>query len=282
MDKLKIFSPAKINLYLKITGKRPDGYHELKTLFQAVDLFDDILLEKTGSAIDVSCDDPSIPGGEKNVVYKAAKLLLAGRPGTGVKIQIIKRIPALAGLGGGSGNAAFALRGLDTLFGLNSGLETLKNIALQCGADVPFFLQPGRAIGEGIGDRLTKVTSPEELFLVLVNPGINKPSTKDIYSKFRFELTKSGALDNNILLNSSNELLGRILFNDLEIAAANIYPVILNIKEDLLKAGAAGALMSGSGLTVFGIAESFSKAKEITARMSDKYPWARQVKSFSG
>ena len=183
MDKLKLLSPAKINIYLKITGKRADGYHELKTLFQAVDIFDELTLEKAGSGVEVLCDDPAVPGGEKNIAHKAAALMVGGRSNIGVRITIRKRIPSLAGLGGGSGNAAFTLTGIDRLFGLKTPKQELARLALLCGADVPFFLNPGRALAEGIGERLITINQPEKLYFVLVNPGIKKPTTKDIFEK---------------------------------------------------------------------------------------------------
>ncbi len=281
MDKLTLFSPGKINLYLKITGKRPDGYHELKTLMQAVELFDELSIEKSNGGIEVTCDDPSIPGGSKNIVYKAAELLL-GSLKSGVRIHLKKQIPALAGLGGGSGNAAFALTGINSLFNLNTPASKLESLALQCGADVPFFLSPGRALAEGIGERLTKIEYPEELFIILVNPGITKPSTKAIYERFKFGLTKQSVLDNNTLLDISNNKLCGILHNDLEPVVAEMYPVIYAIKEDLIKAGAKDALMSGSGLTVFGLAGNHREAEAIAERLASKYKWVRAVKSFRG
>ncbi len=282
MDKLKLLSPAKINIYLKITGKRADGYHELKTLFQAVDIFDELTLEKAGSGVEVLCDDPAVPGGEKNIAHKAAALMVGGRSNIGVRITIRKRIPSLAGLGGGSGNAAFTLTGIDRLFGLKTPKQELARLALLCGADVPFFLNPGRALAEGIGERLITINQPEKLYFVLVNPGIKKPSTKDIFEKFRFELTNSSVLDDNALLDFSNSGVDHMLFNDLESVVAGPYPVITQIKSDLLEAGANGALMSGSGLTVFGTARSFRQAEEITARLAGKYPWVKAATSFDG
>ncbi len=282
MDKLTLLSPAKINLYLKITGKRADGYHELKTLFQAVDIFDELTLEKTASGIEVICDDPDIPGGETNIAYKAAALLLAGRNCPGVKISIRKRIPSLAGLGGGSGNAAFTLTGIDRLFGLKTPKQELARLALLCGSDVPFFLNPGRALAEGVGERLRNLIQTKKLHFVLVNPGIKKPSTKDIYRKFKFELTKGSVFDDNTLLDFSNAGVKAILFNDLEPVVAGLYPVIDRIKTDLLAAGAKGALMSGSGLTVFGTARSFRQAEEIAAQLGEKYPWVKTATSFEG
>ena len=282
MDKLKVFSPAKINLYLRITGKRPDGFHELKTVFQSVDLFDELLIEKSVSGISVSCDDPAVPGGKNNIVYKAAELLLAGKRGVGVKISMKKRIPVLAGLGGGSGNAAIAILGINRLYGLNTAASKIKAIALDCGADVPFFLSPGRALAEGIGEKLTRIRDTGEVFFVLVNPGIKKPSTKEIYYRFKLGLTKEAVLDNNTLLDNSNKLLAENLHNDLEPVVAAMFPVVDRIKADLLKAGAQGALMSGSGLTVFGLAGSREAAKSIAERLRNRYPWIMTAKSFNG
>ncbi len=282
MDKLTLSSPAKINLYLKITAKRADGYHELRTLFQAVDIFDELTIEKAVSGIEVLCDDPAVPGGVKNIAYKAASLLFAGRTDFGVRITIKKRILSLAGLGGGSGNAAFTLTGIDRLFNLKTPRQELSRLALLCGADVPFFLNPGRALAEGIGERLTILKQPEEMYFVLVNPGIKKPSTKAIYGNFKFGLKKYSGLGDNTLSDFSSSGICRMLYNDLEPVVAELYPVILQIKADLLAAGAKGALMSGSGLTVFGTARSVNQAQEIASRLSGKYPWVKTATSFDG
>ena len=222
------------------------------------------------------------PGGVKNIAYKAASLLFAGRTDFGVRITIKKRILSLAGLGGGSGNAAFTLTGIDRLFNLKTPRQELSRLALLCGADVPFFLNPGRALAEGIGERLTILKQPEEMYFVLVNPGIKKPSTKAIYGNFKFGLKKYSGLGDNTLSDFSSSGICRMLYNDLEPVVAELYPVILQIKADLLAAGAKGALMSGSGLTVFGTARSVNQAQEIASRLSGKYPWVKTATSFDG
>ena len=141
MDKITLNAPAKINLYLKITGKRPDGYHDLRTIFQSVSLFDEVSIEKKSGGLTVECDNPEIPGGKDNLAFKAASLVfLAGGASYSACIKIKKKIPVLAGLGGGSGNAAAVINGLDTLFEMRLSDSVKKDIGVKCGADVPFML----------------------------------------------------------------------------------------------------------------------------------------------
>jgi 4-diphosphocytidyl-2-C-methyl-D-erythritol kinase len=148
VDKISLNAPAKINLYLQVLGKRPDGYHEIDSLMQAIDLYDHITIEKSDS-IELECDDPSIPSDSSNLAFKAAALLQRAAYFPGARIILKKRIPSGSGLGGGSSDAAFVLRGLSQLYNLDLSAEQKKEIAGEIGSDVPFFLSSGQAIVEG-------------------------------------------------------------------------------------------------------------------------------------
>ncbi|MFQ5431553.1 MAG: 4-(cytidine 5'-diphospho)-2-C-methyl-D-erythritol kinase [Nitrospinota bacterium] len=251
---VKALSPAKINLILKIIGKRKDGYHNLATLFQMVDLCDVMTFQAEPSGkIRVVCSDKSIPQ-YKNLVYLSAKSLW--RPGLpGVTIRVEKRIPSGAGLGGGSSNAATALSALNRLWKRQLSNNELRAIGAKLGADVPFFLYAPTAWATGIGDRLSHVPSGGRHYLLLVKPRL-KVSTAHIYKLFDRQLTNRRRLDKisprpkRVYL--LNEMVG-MLENDLEPVVERRHPVIGIIKRRLLAMGSLGAMVSGSGSTVFGL-----------------------------
>lgn len=277
MKTLRFKSPAKLNLYLRILNKRPDGYHDIVTLFERIDLFDDIILRLRPSGIKILCSNPRVPKGSKNLAYKAAKALSSHTEvKKGVEIEIIKRIPIGAGLGGGSSNAAVVLGGLNRLWGLKLGKKSLMKIGKKLGADVNFFLLGARfATAVGIGDKLKPLDIKRRLWHVLVAPK-KSLSTKEIYasrdalnaakSSHKIILTAAMA-DVKILHHSIQKndliLLGKSLHNDLELAARARYNIILIIKEMLKSCGSKGILMSGSGPAVFGIVPSGREAMRI-------------------
>jgi len=270
MDKpagIRIYAPAKVNLYLRVTGKRPDGYHDLVSVMQALELADEITVMRTAGGIKVGCDSPEVPSGPANIAYRAAEALI-GADG-GVDIYIRKRTPMAAGLGGGSSDAAAVMKAVVALFGLEIAGQELRKTAVRLGADVPFFLGSPTALAEGVGERLTPLTSPSESWLVLVNPGIEVP-TKWVYDNLNLGLTNP---PKNIRL---PEFVGRplcdgpmvdFLHNDLERVTAARHPLIVSIKERLMEEGAAGALMSGSGSTVFGLYCGRDEAERAANRM---------------
>lgn len=255
-NSVKIIAPAKVNFILRVVGKRPDGYHDLFSVMQALELGDVVTMTKTGGGIEVTCDHPDVPAGPGNIAYRAAETLLeeAGAAG-GVGIRIEKAIPVAAGLGGGSSDAAAVLRGVDLLYGLDVARERMAEIALSLGADVPFFLSWPCALAEGVGERLTGLPPTEETWLVLVKPGFGV-STGWVYSRLNLGLTNTR---NSITLPPfegrplSAGLVASCLRNDLERVTVARYPRIKEIKERLMDTGALGALMSGSGPTVFGV-----------------------------
>jgi 4-diphosphocytidyl-2-C-methyl-D-erythritol kinase len=268
---IKILAPAKVNLYLKVTGKRPDGYHELVSVMQALELADEITVSRASNGVEVTCDNEAVPPGTGNIAYRAASELLdAASSREGVKIHIIKKTPVAAGLGGGSSDAAAVMRAVRLLYGLEVSDDELKNIGLGLGADVPFFLGTPSAVARGVGERLLPLVSPAESWLVLVNPGVSV-STGWVYDNLNLGLTNP---TKNIRL---PEFLGQslcdgpmldLLHNDLERVTVGRYPVVKAVKERLAVEGAAGVLMSGSGSTVFGVFSSRDKAQSAAGRIT--------------
>ena len=265
MKSIKIKSPAKINLGLKVIGKRSDGYHNIETIFQMVSLYDDITLTESDTGITLHSNNRDIPLNGKNLTYKAA-YLLRERTGVkkGVKIEIDKNIPISAGLGGGSSNAAATLLGLNYIWELRLSKEDLLSIARLLGADVPFFLSGVRALGTGRGDELQILPVTHKFYVILINPRLSI-STEWVYKNLKLELTKDIKNINIKKFISGKGEIGNIrdiLSNDLESVVIEKYDVIGRMKELLLSAGASGSLMSGSGSTVFGIFKDYSSAKQ--------------------
>ncbi len=282
-------TPAKINFGLQILYKRPDGFHELQTILQMIALFDEMEFFAGNGEIKLVCDKPGIPEDENNLVFKAAQTLRDKFPEEtklGVKIQLKKNIPAGAGLGGGSGNAALTLLGLNKFWDLGLSCEELIPLAASLGSDIPFFLFSPAALGTGRGDKIEKIISPQKISVVVVFPGFSI-STPWVYQNLKLELTKT---ENNIsilqkfLSQSDISLLGNSLQNHLEPVVFKKYPVVGEIKNKLLELGACGALMSGSGSAVFGIFEDSFKAKEAYEKLP-KGGWSsyltETVTSFS-
>ena len=261
--KERLFSPAKINLCLHVLGRRPDGYHELAMLMQSLDFGDTLEMELTDQPgeIVVLCAGVDLPAGEENIAAKAARrmLTLSGKS-VGVRIVIDKKIPVAAGLGGGSSNAATTLRGLNKLLDLQLSKEVLMTEGVKLGADVPFFLFADKAWATGIGDQLQSVPPLPPVWYVLVNPGISI-STAWVYQNLG--LTAPAILTKLPRFPTTIDDLVVILENDLERVTIKRYPLLAEIKEKLIKLGAKGALMSGSGSTIFGLFAE--KAGAVTA-----------------
>ena len=270
--KLQFKTPAKINLGLHIHKKREDGFHELETLFQMVAWFDEMEMEGAPEKVELFCDAPGIPNDESNLVIKAARLLQNNFPGKcdGVKIKLQKNIPSGAGLGGGSGNAAGALLALNILWNLKIPRDDLISMASELGSDVPFFLMSPCAIGTGKGEILQPVENPISFYILMIYPGF-PISTPWVYGNLKLKLTKSEnniSILKNFLMRSEFAQLGAALYNDLEPVVFKRYPEILRIKNELLSSGAGGALLSGSGSTVFGIFDNPEIAKKALARFT--------------
>lgn len=250
-ERLRLESPAKINLRLEILKKREDGYHELRTVFQKISLHDTLhfsLRDRKG--ISIKTDHPDLPTGKSNLVHKAIQSVLKELDFQGgVEVEIEKRIPLGAGLGGGSSNAAATLKALNQLLKASFSQRDLMEMALRIGADVPFFFLEKAAIGLGIGERLKEIELPS-LWYVLIYPNF-QVSTRWAYQDFvltkgRFHINLRGFL-------KTPKGISRILWNDLEEVVSRKYPEITIMKKLLLDAKALGALMTGSGPTVFGV-----------------------------
>jgi 4-diphosphocytidyl-2-C-methyl-D-erythritol kinase len=251
--RLLILSPAKINLFLRVTGRRPDGYHDLVSLMCRVSLFDEIILAPSTGAVSLRCSDPSLPRDEANLAYRAARQFFeaVGRR-EGCEIRLTKRIPIAAGLGGGSSNAASVLLGLNHLFGSPMTRKELMRIGRGLGADVPFFLFQAPALASGIGDELQ--TYPELVpWPVLIICPTFHVSTRMVYQNLNLQLTNSQKQPTRTHLNKTAFNPSSDLHNDLEAVTLALHPELVRIKDWLRSQGAAGALMSGSGPSVFGV-----------------------------
>lgn len=267
---LHLKSHAKVNLRLEILGRREDGYHELRTVFQKISLHDILHFSlKKEKSISIRADHPKLPLGAKNLVYKAAQSILkaSGYKG-GVDIGIEKKIPLGAGLGGGSSNAAATLTALNKLLEMKLSQKELMEMGLRVGADVPFFFLKGAAIGLGIGERLKREELPS-LWYVLIYPNF-EVSTRWAYQ--HFVLTNQRFHINLHKFLKTPEGISRILLNHLEGVVSKRYPQINLMKDRLLSAGAIGALMTGSGPTVFGL---FTETKNAARAYDMTRRWAR-------
>lgn len=252
MKKLELKAPAKVNYRLDVLRRRPDGYHDLRMIMQRVDLCDDVEIALSDQpGIRVVCGRAGVPDGPNNIAWRAADALLAisGRE-VGIDISIVKRIPVAAGLGGGSSDAATVLMGVNELLELGLSDQRLMEIGVKLGADVPFFIFKKTALAEGIGNELTALDRVPPLWVVLVNPGIHV-STAWVYQNL--QLTTKGDLANVSRSFGGLDEVCAVLSNDLEPVTCARFPLVAQIKEMLLAAGARGSLMSGSGSTVFGL-----------------------------
>lgn len=270
MNTLSLTCCAKVNLGLRVLGKRTDGFHEVETVLQAVDLCDEIeITDHPEPAIEVDCDHPEVPSGPENLAYRAARLAQEALSGErGCRIAIRKRIPPAAGLGGGSSNAAAVLIGLNRLWQLSLSDQELTRMAARLGSDVPFFLHGGTALARGRGEALTPVKMMAEFHLVVVKPDLSIP-TAWAYGRLKIPLTSNSKF---VKLNSLKEIrtldqVLPLLDNDLEKAVGAIYALIGEIKANLVSKGAIAAAMSGSGSAVYGIVEDRDAAWQLAERM---------------
>jgi 4-diphosphocytidyl-2-C-methyl-D-erythritol kinase len=260
---------AKVNLALEVLGKRADGYHEISTVLQTVDLCDRVVLEDSDT-VDVRVTTPGVPADGSNLAARAAREL-AGAAGLerGVRITLDKRIPVAAGLGGGSSDAAAVLVGLNRLWRLRWSPTRLADVAVGLGMDVPFFLQGGCAVATGRGETIEPVPGTP-LALVLVNPRRGS-STAEVYGRVTADLYSDGSRVRALVDALAARRATRVaasLYNGLEGAAAPAEPEVGRMKAALLAAGALGAAMSGSGPTVLGVARSFDHARQIRRRLT--------------
>ncbi|MBS1113333.1 MAG: ispE [Nitrospirae bacterium] len=281
-DSLSLRTPAKVNWFLRITGKRKDGYHDIVSLMQCISLYDELIFYHADSIAVES--DIGIPVSD-NLVYKAAALLktcVSYRKG--VRIVVKKHIPVSAGLGGGSSDAACTLSGLNTLWGLGLQNQELSSIGAQIGSDIPFFFNSPAALVEGKGDRVNSLKIGPSLVLLLVKPHV-KVSTAWAYAAFDrlhgSTLTKK-PIDIKLFCQALGKQdffsLSKILSNDLEDVVMREYPAVSEIKHQLTEMGARVAAMSGSGPTVFGVFRDKEEAVKAAAAM--KPSWCGVVETL--
>ena len=275
MRPLRLRSYAKVNLGLEVLGLRDDGYHELRTLFQTIDLHDDVVLRPRARGVVVRCDHPLVPTDGTNLAARAAEALRShGGVGSGVEIAIRKRIPVGGGLGGGSSNAAAVLLGLDQMWKLGLGPDGLHRLARRLGADVPYFLLGGTALGLSRGDEVYPLRRQIRGHFVLVDPGVHV-STARVFGRLDGRLTPRPN-SNSIFYFVSRELEGpgafRFLVNDLEEAALEEAPVLREqagrIRAVLLREGASLAALSGSGASYFGLFGGARAAEKARAALA--------------
>ena len=266
-------SPAKINLILKVLRRREDGYHDIASLMQKVSLSDEMQFTPSRQGVVLTCPGSDLPTDEGNLVVRATRALFAeaGFAG-GVEITLRKRIPTAAGLGGGSSNAATTLVVLNDLFRFGFDRERLIRIGARLGADVPFFIYGSAAWAFGIGDLLEPAVIPSGMWLVLVNPGFEVP-TKRVYQSLNLPLTNT-AVKYSIPSFSGVRDLAAALSNDLEKVTVRQYPVLAELKGFLLRQGAIGSLMSGSGPTVFGLFDNEPDAIKAEGALRTSYAYA--------
>jgi len=264
---VSFLAPAKLNLTLQVFGKRPDGYHHIRSVMVPVSLYDEVMVEEAASGIAVECDAPGIPTDGRNSCHKAAALFLAwaGAP-AGVRVRIRKSIPAESGLGGGSSDAAAALKGLIALTGKHPPAPELSAMAARVGADVPFFLAGGAALVEGFGERITPLSWRIPFHVVIVRPAFGL-STREGYARLGRE---PGEAPPPVDVPSFRTLadVAAAVRNDFEEAWGPACPEIAGIKAGLTAAGALAAGLSGSGSAVFGIFASEGEAREAGGERS--------------
>lgn len=276
MNSISLNANAKINLGLDVTGLRDDGYHLVRMIMQEIDLHDDIVIEKADSdGIELILQNTDLPADQSNLAYRAAALLKESfsLPG-GVRITLSKNIPVAAGLAGGSTDAAAVLKGMNELFSLGLSTEALCKYGLRLGADVPFCILGGTALSEGIGELLTPLSAMPDCHLLLVKPAVGVSTAQVYHDLDAVENPKHPDIDAQLLALKEKDLssLCAHMENILETVTIPLHPVISEIKEDLLSAGAIQSLMSGSGPTVFAVYRKREIAEKARISLQEKYP----------
>ncbi len=279
-------SPAKINILLKVTGKRNDGYHEIVTIFQEISLFDELIFEVTDNGkIKLSCDNPAIPTDERNLVMKAA-LALKGLTDQklGANIKLKKRIPVAAGLGGGSSNAATTLVALNRLWNINAADKKLADLAVTLGADVPFFLSGPAALARGTGEKLTPILPEKSVSLLLVNPGFGLSAT-DAYKEAHFNFKPFSASRNLIedIKSGDPAKISGYMENDLEPWVLKKDPELVLLKQKIenVKPAPLKVIVSGSGPTLAAIYKCHEQAMEAKKNLENEASFLACVKTVT-
>ena len=273
-------SPCKVNLLLNILGKRADGFHELESVMHPIRVFDELSFTRGSQGIELTCSEPSLPTDSRNLVYRAAALFLeTARIKDGVKLRLEKKIPLAAGLGGGSGNAAVTLLGLNELFGGPLAPAQLSRLAASLGSDVPFFLQERPALATGRGEQIQPMDSFPALrnsAFVLIHPGFGIATAWAYQQLARFPDALNGRAGRarklvDLIQTASLKEAGAELYNSLEAPALGKYPLLAMFQDFLRENSAAATLMSGSGSTTFALAENLAVAEAMAEKVKAKF-----------
>lgn len=280
MEKLELKALGKINLGLDVLGRRDNGYHDVRMVMQTLYLYDNVVLEKKQKpGIEIESNLFFLPKDENNIAYKAAKLLMDEfQIQGGIKITLDKHIPVAAGMAGGSSNAAAVLYGMNRMYELDLSQEQLMERGVVLGADVPYCIMRGTVLAEGIGEVLTPLDPMPKCQILIAKPPISV-STKLVYDKLDSkEIEQHPDIDGIItgLKDGDLEAVASSMGNVLEKVTVEEYPVIAQIKDCMLRGGALGAMMSGSGPTVFGIFKDRRTVKQASALVKEQ-GLARQV-----
>ncbi|MEI6783391.1 MAG: 4-(cytidine 5'-diphospho)-2-C-methyl-D-erythritol kinase [Verrucomicrobiota bacterium] len=277
---LEKLSPCKVNLLLNILGKRADGFHELETVFYPIRVFDRLTFARTGPGIQLRCNLPGLPTDSRNLVYRAAAMFLsAAGIRDGVRLELQKNIPLAAGLGGGSGNAATTLLGLNELFGGPLAPDQLQRIAADLGSDVPFFLQDQPALATGRGEQIQSLGAFPALngaAFLLIHPGFGIATAWAYQHLARFPAALNGQPGRaqelvSRLRTADLKTAGAKFYNSLEAPALEKYPLLVLFQEFLQANGAAGTLMSGSGSTTFAVVHGLDAALALADKFKARF-----------
>lgn len=273
-------SPCKVNLILNILGKRADGFHELETVMHPVPVFDRLTFDRVTRGFHLTCSDPTLPTDAGNLVHRAATLFFQKTEiRDGVRIHLEKKIPLAAGLGGGSGNAATTLIGLNEIFGKPLSVKALHDIAAALGSDIPFFLQTKPGLGTGRGEKI----QPLDFFpalngaaILLIHPGFGISTPWAYQNLARFPNALNGTPGRaqkliSLLQTADLRTAGAEFYNSLEAPALEKYPLLALFQEFLRENGAAATLMSGSGSTTFALAENLHAAERLAEKFKTKF-----------
>lgn len=273
MKEIVMESYGKINLGLDVLYKREDNYHEINTIMQQISLSDTLIMREIKEGIELDCNNKELPLDSTNLVYHAWKKIQEKTGiNRGIQINIHKRIPIAAGLAGGSSNAAAVLKGLNELWNVGLSEKELREIGVEIGADVPYCIMGGTALAEGIGEKLTKLRPFRGKNLLLINPGIGV-STAEVYNSLR--VGKQPRMDIKRIISSIEKddikSVAESITNIMEEVVIERNPIISEIKKDMLKYGALGSLMSGSGPTVFGLFDDLAQLELSEKILKEKY-----------
>ena len=271
---MKIRAYAKVNISLDVVGKREDGYHLLRMIMQNIDLYDEIIVEKQSRDITIECNKNYVPTDSRNLAYKAAVAFKERyNISEGLKIKIFKNIPVSAGLAGGSTDAAAVLKLMNKIFEVNAPKEELMELGLKLGADIPYCIQGGTALCEGVGEIITPLKSFKDKIIVLVKPSFGV-STKEVYKNFDIEKVKKHPETEALIKAMAEDDLRYVAYNMrnlLENVTLKKHKVLISLKEEMNKYGGINSMMSGSGPTVFAFFDDMLKAQKCFEKMKEKY-----------